>query len=167
MPWRRSSLALTLVSSQRIASAAASVARARKVMSAALPMGVATMARPWKRDCPPAGLSLGSCLVRSRFGRFLPWERARLGSDFDTSVLPARFLIGARSRPDACRLRRWGQRSDRAHDRASGPGGAGPFGLPLAARILGHARADGAQDSGGKRNPGPPAALERRQRAAR
>src|SRR5579872_4880956 len=131
-----------------MASAAASVARARKVMSAALPMGVATMARPWKRDCPPAGLSLGSCLVRSRFGRFLPWERARLGSDFDTSVLPAWVLVGARSRPDACRLRRWGQPSERAHDRASHPGGAGPFGLPPAARNIGHAHVDCVQNPG-------------------
>src|SRR5579872_2219893 len=98
-----------------MASAAASVASARKVMSAALPMGVATLARPWKRDCWRAGLSLGSCHVRLRLGRFLPWERALLGSDFDTSVLPARFLVGARSRPDACRLRRRGQRSERAH----------------------------------------------------
>src|SRR5579862_2624170 len=132
-----------------MASAAASVARARKVMSAALPMGVATMARPWKRDCPPAGLSLGSCLVRSRFGRFLPLERARLGSEFDTAVLPARFLIGARARPDAGRLRRRGQRSDRAHDRASRPGDVYPFGIRSAARILDHANADGDQDSGG------------------
>src|SRR5215469_5578147 len=72
MPWRASSLVLTRVSSHRIASTDFSTSIARSVMSPALPMGVATMARPRMCDCPPRRLSLGSMLIPgwlSRGGR--------------------------------------------------------------------------------------------------
>src|SRR5215467_11138203 len=69
MPWRARSLALTRVSSHRIASTDFSTSRARSVMSAALPMGVATMAMPRMCDCPGPSLSLGSALIPGSVSR--------------------------------------------------------------------------------------------------